>query len=134
MRFSIKLLLMLVAVLGIAGASSWLALGGSATAIAALKQSNGEESARPAVPVFAATVEAKDMPIIVRGIGSVQAYNTVTVKSRVDGNILKVAFTEGQFVHQGDLLMQVDPRPYQAQLARCRFQEGCSGDQARVPP
>jgi len=115
-RFSIKLLLMLVAVLGIAGASSWLASHSSETATAALKQSNGENGARPAVPVFAAAAESKDMPIIVRGIGSAQAYNTVTVKSRVDGNILKVAFTEGQFVHQGDLLMQIDPPPYPAQL------------------
>jgi hypothetical protein len=44
----------------------------------------------------------KDVPIIVRGIGSVQAYNTVTVKSRVDGNIVKAAFTEGQYVHQDE--------------------------------
>jgi multidrug efflux system membrane fusion protein len=68
------------------------------------------------VPVLVAAAEAKDMPIIVRGIGSVQAFNTVTVKSRVDGNIEKVGFTEGQYVHHGDLLVQIDPRSYQAQL------------------
>ena len=68
------------------------------------------------VPVLAGTAEAKDVPIIVRGIGSVQAYHMVTVKSRVDGNIVKVAFAEGQYVHKGDLLMHIDPRPYQAQL------------------
>jgi hypothetical protein len=66
---------MLMAVLGIAGASSWLASRSSETAAAALQLSNGESTARPAVPVFAAAVEAKDMPLVVRGIGSVQAYN-----------------------------------------------------------
>jgi multidrug efflux system membrane fusion protein len=70
----------------------------------------------PAVPVFAAKASARDVPIIIRGIGSVQAFNTVTVKSRVDGNIVKVAFREGQNVRAGDLLVQIDPRPYQAQL------------------
>lgn len=53
---------------------------------------------------------------MLRGIGSVQAYNTVTVKSRVDGNIVRVACSEGQYVKKGEMLVQIDPRPYQAQL------------------
>ena len=83
-----------------------------------------------AVPVLAAAAEAKDVPIIVRGIGSVQAFNTVTVKSRVDGNIVKVAFTEGQYVKTGDLLMQIDPRPYQAQLEQAQANK--AKDQANL--
>ena len=108
---------MLGLVLAIATASWWLAPRGSETATAAQEQSRGAlQGGQQAVPVLAATTEAKDVPIIVRGIGSVQAFNTVTVKSRVDGNITKVAYTEGQYVHAGDLLVQIDPRPYQAQL------------------
>jgi membrane fusion protein, multidrug efflux system len=114
-RLSIKLLLMLGLVLAIATASWRLAPRGSETATAAQEQST-LQGGQQAVPVLAATTEAKDVPIIVRGIGSVQAFNTVTVKSRVDGNITKVAYTEGQYVHAGDLLVQIDPRPYQAQL------------------
>ena len=71
-----------------------------------------------------------DVPIIVRGIGSVQAFNKVTVKSRVDGNIVKVALTEGQFLHKGDLLMQVDLRPYQAQLGQAEANK--AKDQANL--
>ena len=115
MRFSIKLLLLAAALLVVAVASWWL-LRGSQTATAAQEQSASQDGGQQGVPVLAGAAEAKDVPIIVRGIGSVQAYNIVTVKSRVDGNIVKVAFTEGQYVHQGDLLMQIDPRPYQAQL------------------
>jgi multidrug efflux system membrane fusion protein len=70
------------------------------------------------VPVLATAATAKDFPIIIRGLGSVQAFNTVTVKSRVDGQITQVAFQEGQYVKSGDLLMQIDARPYQAQLAQ----------------
>ena len=69
-----------------------------------------------ATPVTVATAEKKDVPIIVRGIGTVQAYKAVAVKARVDGQIVKVAFEEGQEVKKDDLLFQIDPRPFQAAL------------------
>src|ERR1700730_7282354 len=70
----------------------------------------------PAIPVTVTTAETKYIPIIVRGIGTVQAYKSVVIKTRVDGQIVKVAFEEGQFVHAGDLLFQIDPKPFQAAL------------------
>jgi multidrug efflux system membrane fusion protein len=73
--------------------------------------------APPEVPVTAGVVTARDVPQFLQGIGTVQAYNTVTVKSQVDGAIVKVAFTEGQEVRKGELLFQIDPRPYEAALA-----------------
>jgi multidrug efflux system membrane fusion protein len=69
-----------------------------------------------AVPVTAGTVTARDVPQYLQGIGTVQAYNMVTVASRVDGQIVEVAFKEGQEVKKGALLYQIDPRPYQAVL------------------
>ena len=116
MRLSIKLLLLAATLLVLAVAGWWLLSRSTETATAAQEQNAPQGGGQQAIPVLAGTAEAKDVPIIVRGIGSVQAYNMVTVKSRVDGNIVKVAFTEGQYVRQGDLLMQIDPRPYQAQL------------------
>jgi multidrug efflux system membrane fusion protein len=71
-------------------------------------------SATPAIPVTTAVAETRDVPVIVRGIGTVQAYMAVAVKTRVDGQIVKVAFTEGQEVKTGDLLFQIDPRSFQA--------------------
>jgi multidrug efflux system membrane fusion protein len=82
------------------------------------------------VPVAAATATARDMPVYVRGLGTVQAYNSVTVKSRVDGAIVKVDFTEGQEVKAGDLLFEIDPRPYQAALAQA--QANLARDQAQL--
>ena len=73
------------------------------------------QSVRP-IPVLAKVVEESEFPISRTGIGTVQAYNTVTVRVRVDGEIQKIAFREGQDVEVGDLLAQIDPRPYQAQL------------------
>jgi len=70
----------------------------------------------PPVPVVTDIASTKDMPVLVRGIGTVQAYETVAVKTRVDGQIVKVTFTEGQFVKAGDLLFQIDPAPLQAVL------------------
>lgn len=70
------------------------------------------------VPVAVSVAATRDVPIILRGLGSVTAYATVDVKARVVGNIIKVNFREGQEVKAGDLLIQLDPRPYQAVLAQ----------------
>jgi len=70
------------------------------------------------VPVVAGRVAQKDVPIYLDGLGTVQAFNAVTVRVRVDGELKKVAFTEGQDVRAGDLLAQIDPDPFHAQLAQ----------------
>jgi len=69
-----------------------------------------------AVPVVAGSVLKHDVPIYLRGVGTVIAYNNVIVRSQITGQLVKVAFTQGQTVHRGDLLGEIDPRPYQAQL------------------
>ena len=69
-----------------------------------------------AVPIIAGGVNSGDVPIYLRGIGTVIAYNTVVVRSQIQGQITKITFTEGQTVKAGDTLAQIDPRPYQAQL------------------
>ena len=74
------------------------------------------------VPVVAGKVEQKDMPIYLDGLGTVQAFNTVTVHTRVDGALVQVNFTEGQDVKTGDLLAVVDPKPYQAVLDQAKAQ------------
>lgn len=74
------------------------------------------------VPVVAGKVEQKDMPIYLDGLGTVQAFNTVTVHTRVDGNLVQVNFVEGQDVKTGDLLVVVDPKPYQAALDQAKAQ------------
>ncbi|MGE5192302.1 MAG: MdtA/MuxA family multidrug efflux RND transporter periplasmic adaptor subunit, partial [Deltaproteobacteria bacterium] len=68
------------------------------------------------IPVRTATVERRDMPDFINGLGTVTAFKTVTLKSRVDGELIKVAFTEGQMVREGELLAEIDPRPFEAQL------------------
>lgn len=68
----------------------------------------------PAVPIVAATVAQHDVPIYLGGVGTVIAYNTDVVRAQIQGQIVSINFTEGQTVHAGDLLAQIDPRPYQA--------------------
>jgi len=74
----------------------------------------------PPVPVSVAEVARQDFPIYLRGIGSVQAFNFVTVKSRVDGELQQIFFREGQRVAAGDVLAQIDPRPFEAQLRQAQ--------------
>jgi multidrug efflux system membrane fusion protein len=70
----------------------------------------------PTVPVVAGTVTSHDVPIYLEGVGTVIAYNTVVVRSQIQGQLVSINFTEGQTVKTGDLLAQIDPRPYQAQI------------------
>jgi membrane fusion protein, multidrug efflux system len=94
------------------------------TASAAKKGPGGRPAELPPVPVVAATVAQKDMPVYLTGIGTVQAFNTVTVRPRVDGQVTKIAFTEGQDVRAGDLLAEIDPDPYRAALAQVTARKG----------
>lgn len=73
-----------------------------------------------AIPVSLATVEARDVPVWLSGIGAVEAFNTVTVRPRVSGTLDKVNFTEGQMVRAGEALAQIDPRPYRSVLEQAR--------------
>jgi len=75
-----------------------------------------QPDAIPTVPVVAGVVAQHDVPIYLTGVGTVIAYNTVVVHSQIQGQIVSINFTEGQSVHAGDLLAQIDPSPYQAQL------------------
>ena len=74
------------------------------------------------VPVSVAQARKGDMAVRITGLGTVTAINSVTVKSRVDGQLLRVAFTEGQMVREGDLLAEIDPRPFQVQLMQAEGQ------------
>jgi multidrug efflux system membrane fusion protein len=75
-----------------------------------------DATANQAIPVLIALAETRDMPIYQDGLGTVQAFNTVTMRAMVDGPLVSVNFKEGQAVHKGDVLAQIDPRTYQAAL------------------
>jgi len=88
---------------------------------AAAKSANAQKPAtRPAIRVSVAAVEKTDFPVYLTGLGTVQGFNTVQVRTRVDGQIDKIAFQEGQLVKQGDLLAEIDPRPFQAALDQAK--------------
>lgn len=72
------------------------------------------------MPVSVATAKTEDMPVYLTGLGSVTAFNTVSVRSRVDGQLVQVAFKEGQHVNKGDLLAIIDPRPYEVALEQAQ--------------
>jgi multidrug efflux system membrane fusion protein len=82
----------------------------------------GRGGAGGAVPVTVATATKGEIPVYLRAPGTAAAFNTVTVHSRVDGQLMSVAFKEGQLVHEGELLAQIDPRPYQVQLEQAEGQ------------
>jgi membrane fusion protein, multidrug efflux system len=94
-------------------------IAGSALAFRYIWPSRDAEAASSApapAPVVAGVVAQHDVPIYLTGVGTVIAYNTVVVRAQIQGQILSINFTEGQQVHAGDLLAQIDPRPYQAQI------------------
>lgn len=102
-------------------------VGGLAGAVVAMRTSPPSPAAggaahaqAAAVPVLAAVVKKEDVPIILRGLGTVQAYNTVSLKSRIEGAITKVNFKEGQAVRTGDVLVELDARPYEAALEQAK--------------
>lgn len=88
------------------------------------KELGGKHREAAPIPVIDGTVMQKDVPIYLEGLGTVQAFNTVTIRSRVDGQLLKVVFEEGQDVQAGDLLVQIDPAPYKTQLAQAEAKKG----------
>src|SRR5947209_11792691 len=83
-------------------------------------QASAPRAASPAIPGRAAAVKRQDVPIVLPGLGTVQAFNSVLVKSRVDGQIIRINFTEGQNVRAGDVLVEIDPEPFQAALAQAQ--------------
>ena len=88
------------------------------------------KGAPEAVAVEAQVVSRRDVPISIEGLGTVQAFNTVNVTSRVDGALQKLGFVEGQMVHRGELLAQIDPRPFQAALSQAEASK--AKDQAQL--
>src|ERR1700704_4249426 len=109
-----------------------LAAGGSLylTHTRPLEKAAATPAPPPAVPIVAGTVAQHDVPIYLTGVGTVIAYNTDIVRAQIQGQIISINFTEGQHVHTGDLLAQIDPRPYQAQIEQ--FTANRDRDQAQL--
>src|ERR1700730_11102284 len=109
--------IVLIAAVGAAGYFGWQRFHGADQSTAA---NNAQKAARNAVRVTIAPVQKSDFPVYLTGLGTVQGFNTVLVRTRVDGQIDKIAFKEGQLVNQGDLLVEIDPRPYQATVDQAK--------------
>jgi membrane fusion protein, multidrug efflux system len=88
----------------------------AADAAVELKTTGGKGGSPTPIPVTVARVQKADFSVYLNGLGTVQPYRTVTVRSRVDGQIIKVLFKQGRMVKEGDTLVEIDPRPYQAAL------------------
>ena len=114
-----SLILLTLALLGGAGAGAWYWTTSQAAPQAGAQgqRPGGARGARGgAVPVTVAAAQRQDVPIMLDAIGTVQAFNTITVRAQVDGQIIEIAFREGQMVKRGDVLARIDPRTYQAAL------------------
>ncbi len=108
----------LAAILLIAGYVGWHYASASQT------DSGSRQAKAPApIPVTVQAIQTSDFPVYLNGLGTVQPYNTVTVRSRVDGQVDKVGFRQGQMVNEGDLLVQIDPRPFQAALEQAQAKQ-----------
>jgi len=105
-----------MALILLSGATLAVFVGSERGSVPFLAQSAVPKPAELPVPVSAVSAQRQDVPIYLTGLGTVQAYNSVLVKSRVDGQIIKINFAEGRDVHTGDVLVEIDPRPYEAAL------------------
>lgn len=109
-------------ILIVIGIAIWYFRGAKANQTQSAATSAHAKQAGMAVPVAVATATAGDLPVYYTGLGTVTASNTVTIHSHVDGQIMTVYFKEGEFVHKGDPLVEIDPRPYQVQLEQAQGQ------------
>jgi membrane fusion protein, multidrug efflux system len=100
------------------------------THIHPLEKADATPAPPPAAPIVAGTVAQHDVPIYLTGVGTVIAYNTDVVRAQIQGQIISINFTEGQTVHAGDLLAQIDPRPYQALIDQ--YTANLERDQAQL--
>jgi membrane fusion protein, multidrug efflux system len=107
----------LIATLLVAGA---VACFGIARGLGVSGPQAGARDVAAAIPVMASEVRRADVPIFLAGLGTVQAFNSVLVKSRVDGQIVKINFSEGKDVHAGEVLVEIDPAPFAATLAQAQ--------------
>jgi multidrug efflux system membrane fusion protein len=109
---------LLIAIVAVGGYFGWQRYYGAEAAKAQSAQKSAPRIA--AVPVTLAAVEKSDFPVYLTGLGTVQGFNTVVVRTRVDGQIDKIGFKEGQLVTQGDVIVEIDPRPYRATLDQAK--------------
>ncbi|MBI4291570.1 MAG: MdtA/MuxA family multidrug efflux RND transporter periplasmic adaptor subunit [Betaproteobacteria bacterium] len=114
-------LLLAVCVLAAAGTAYYLTKPSEAQQPRAGGRRAGMDPSRP-LPVVAVPARKEDVKVYLNGLGSVTPIATVTVRSRIDGQLMKVLFREGQIVRAGDLLAEIDPRPYEVQLAQAEGQ------------
>ncbi|QFY41925.1 efflux RND transporter periplasmic adaptor subunit [Candidatus Methylospira mobilis] len=116
--------LLLIGLVLLAAAATWFLFAG--------KKDAGLRPERKTAPIPVKTeqVRSGDLAVYLNALGNVTAFNTVTVKTRVGGELMRIAFKEGQTVRQGDLLAEIDPRPYQAQLDQA--QGKITGDRAQL--
>jgi multidrug efflux system membrane fusion protein len=114
-RSPVTRIVLILVLVGVVGATAWAfrerQRSAATASAAAASAANGR-----VIPVWTAQVAQRDVPVWLEGLGSVSAFYTVTVRTQVDGRIDKVVFTEGQSVKKGDLLVQIDPRPFAIQL------------------
>jgi multidrug efflux system membrane fusion protein len=101
--------------LALCGVFGWRHFYGADAGAAGRNKANSAQTSAP-IPVTIAQAKTADFPVYLNGLGAVEPYQTVLIRSRVDGAIVKIAFKQGQMVKQGDVIAQVDPRPYQATL------------------
>ena len=124
-----------IALLGAGAWYLWPRAGSTPSASSAALAKGGKKGGAAVVPVVAAKARRGDIGVYITGLGSVTPIYTVTVKSRVDGQLMKVHYNEGDLVHEGDLLVEIDPRPYQVALEQAEGQlarDQATLDNARV--